>query len=258
MAGTPRIYPSPSELANAAADEVIRRVCAGVEARGRFALVLSGGSTPLALYRRLAERANDPTVPWGAVEWFWGDERPVPPDHPESNFGAAWEALLSKLPIPNARLHRIEGELAPEPAAVRYEAEIRRVFALGPAERPRFDLVLLGLGTDGHTASLFPGSPALAETERLVVANRVEKLDSHRITLTYPALNAARTVLFLVAGAEKEEVLKQVLERPRQLERLPAQGVAPTAGELLWWVDREAARQLASADTTARVRQPRR
>lgn len=241
MTATLRVFPTAGELAAAAADEVVHRLRDAVVARGRASLVLAGGSTPMSLYQLLAARADDPTVPWSAVDWFWGDERTVPPEHPESNFGAAWSVWLSKLPIAPERLHRIEGELPAEEAAARYEREIRRALSLGPAELPRFDLVLLGLGTDGHTASLFPGSPALSERQRLVAAPWVAKLGSHRLTLTYPALNSARAVHFLVAGAEKAEVLAQVMRGPFQPDLLPAQGVRPERGELHWWLDEEAA-----------------
>ncbi len=243
MSGSLHIHGSPFELAAAAADEVVARARAAVASRGRFSLVLAGGTTPLALYRRLAERAEDSTVPWAAFDWFWGDERPVPPEHPESNFGAAWEVLLSRLDLPPERVHRLQGELPPQEAASRYEAEIRRTFELGSHEPPHFDLVLLGLGTDGHTASLFPGCSALAERKALVAATWVEKLGHHRLTLTYPALNAAAQVLFLVAGADKAEVLGQVLHGPHEPERLPAQGIQPVTGELSFWVDRAAAGQ---------------
>lgn len=218
-----------------------------VAARGRFAVALSGGSTPRALFQRLAEPPRRDEIPWARVEVFWADERCVPPDHPDSNYGMARAALLDPIGVPAERVHRVPGE-APDPAAAAAacEAEIARALGGTPGGPPPvLDLVLLGMGADGHTASLFPGTAALAERRRWVMANFVPRLAAHRITLTYPILNRAAHVLFLVAGADKAEVLREALEGPPEPERLPAQGVRPDAGELVWLVDRAAARRLA-------------
>ncbi len=238
--GELRVAADPAALAVQAAEEFLRRARQAVEARGTFRVALSGGSTPLALFRQLALSAADPTIPWASIDWFWGDERCVPPDHPESNFRAADEELLARLDVPVDRVHRIRGELAPEKAAAEYESELRRAFALRAGEVPRFDLVLLGLGIDGHTASLFPGTAALTERERLAVSNWIPKLGTHRITLTFPVLNRAACVIFLVAGADKALTLRRVLYDEPTPETLPAQGVRPEEGELIWWMDRAA------------------
>jgi 6-phosphogluconolactonase len=179
-------------------------------------------------------------VDWARVHVFWGDERCVPPDHPESNYRLAREALLDHVPLPPANVHRIPTEQEPVQAAADYEQTLRRFF--GPGSVPRFDLVLLGLGTDGHTASLFPGTPAVHEYERWVVAHYVSSLPAWRVTLTPAVLNAADQVTFLVAGEEKAGALKQVLAGPYQPDVLPAQVVRPAGGSLLWLVDDAAAR----------------
>lgn len=209
---------------------------------GVFRVALAGGSTPKRLYTALVSAPID----WSKVLFFFGDERCVPPTHADSNYRMAREALLSKVAIPNTNVHRIYAETDDKHAAAEeYEEELERVWGLIHHEMPRFDLVLLGMGSDGHTASLFPGTTALAETKRRVVANRVEKLGTWRITLTAPVINAAREVVLLVAGADKARVLKEVLQGPRDPSRLPAQLVDPSDGELAWLVDRAAAAELA-------------
>jgi 6-phosphogluconolactonase len=211
--------------------------------RGRFTVALSGGSTPRSLHTLLAGPDFRDQVDWTQVEFYWGDERYVPPDDPESNFRMARETLLNRLPeVRPQQIHRIHTELPdPAQAADLYEQELRREFALGAGELPRFDLIFLGLGPDGHTASLFPHTEALRARERLVVANYVSKLASHRITLTAPVLNAAATVAFLVAGSDKAAALVAVLEGPRNPETYPAQLVQPATGTLYWLVDSAAA-----------------
>ncbi|HET8608585.1 MAG TPA: 6-phosphogluconolactonase, partial [Burkholderiales bacterium] len=182
-----RIVENPQALARVAADEFLRRAVVAVQRNGKFSIALSGGSTPKALYSLLAtDPASKRDLPWDKTHVFWGDERPVPPDHADSNFRMAHEALLSKVPVPAASVHRIAGELAAEQAAVDYERALIECFGLQGGELPRFDLVLLGLGPEGHTASLFPGTRALHEERRLAVANWVGKFDSERITLTAP------------------------------------------------------------------------
>jgi 6-phosphogluconolactonase len=180
--------------------------------------------------------------------FFWSDERHVPPDDPESNYRMAKESLLSKVPIPAANVFRVAGE-NPDAvsAAAEYEQTLRKFFASGPREVPRFDLILLGLGPDGHTASLFPETTALAEKSRLVVANRVEKLKTTRITFTLPLLNAARSIAFLVSGTDKAGILKEILEGNAPGEKYPSKLVRPNDGDVIWFVDRAAASELSAA-----------
>lgn len=234
-------------VSRAAAEEVVACARAAVLARGRFTLVLSGGSTPRRLYELLADPPFRELVDWGRVEVFWGDERCVPPDHSDSNYRMAHAALLAKVPISSARVHRMHAERDDRDAAAReYSVEIAKTFAVAPAgEPPVFDLILLGLGPDGHTASLFPHTEAVRERRRWVVRNYVPKFQADRITLTPPILNRGETILFLVAGADKAPVLQEVLEGPLDPDRLPSQLIRPAAGRLVWLVDRAAASQLA-------------
>ncbi len=243
--GEPReiqVFDDAAELARAAADEIASRIRRTWRESGRFTWALSGGSTPRALYRLLASEPYRESLPWHAIHFFWGDERHVPPDHPQSNFRMAREAMLDFVPVPAGNIHRIHRIVAEEPdaehAALLYEAELRSFFALAPGDWPRFDLVLLGLGEDGHTASLFPGSAAVRERERLVVAPWVEALKTLRITLTPPVFNHARCTLFLVTGGEKAAAVRAVLEGERQPDRYPAQVVE---GNRWWMMDRAAA-----------------
>ena len=239
-----RVFADAAELMQAAAGEIVRAAEQAVAARGRFTWALSGGSTPRDLYRLLASDSWRDRLPWPAIHFFWGDERHVPPDHPESNFRMAREAMLDTVPVPSDNIHRVRAE---EPdvqrAAAEYEATLRSFF--DPTDDwPRFDLILLGLGKDGHTASLFPGGAAVHERERLVVAPWVEAQRTYRITLTPPVLNHARRAVFLVSGEEKAEALHAVIEGEHQPDRYPAQVVE---GNCLWMVDRAAARLLQSA-----------
>jgi 6-phosphogluconolactonase len=234
------------ELSRAAASEFNEQARRAVQGKGLFSLALSGGSTPKSLYSLLA---NDPSfrteVPWDKIDFFWGDERHVPPDHPESNYRMTNESMFSKVSVPSENIHRIRAENPDaQQAADGYEETVRTFFRLKAGDLPRFDLVLLGMGPDGHTASLFPGTEALREQRRLVVANWVEKFHTHRITMTLPALNQAAFVLFLVSGEEKAETLRQVLEERGQKSPLPSQLIRPTHGRLLWLVDRGAGRLL--------------
>ena len=214
--------------------------------RGRFNVVLSGGSTPRAFHTLLAAPPYRDQVEWSQVHFYWGDERCVAPDDPESNFRMARETLLDKVPIREAQIHRIHTEDDPVAAARLYADELRQDFGLAEGQLPRFDLIYLGMGPDGHTASLFPHTAALAVTEHLVTANYVPKLAVNRITLTYPVLNAAAAVAFLIAGADKSDALAAVLEGPREPETYPSQLIAPTDGDLYWLVDRAAAAKLAA------------
>jgi 6-phosphogluconolactonase len=246
------VVETPADVATAAAKDLV----AAAANRERFTLALSGGSTPRSLYRLL----GDPTAPfrsrldWSQIHFFWGDERHVPPQHPDSNFRMVREALLDELPVPPGNIHRIRAEEKDaSTAAAEYEEELRRFFGLRPGGVPRFDYVLLGLGEEGHTASLFPGSPVLHETKHLVAAPWVAAQQTFRITLTPPVLNAAARVAFLVAGAAKAAALHAVLDGVRHPDEIPAQIVAPTDGSLVWFVDRAAAIQVApdgSLDTT--------
>ncbi len=240
-------------VARAAAERIVARVQDAPADRGRCALALSGGSTPRALYRLLARDPYRARVAWDRVELFWGDERCVPPSDPESNYRMAKESLLDAVAVPPARVHRIPAGTG-EPAAVAraYEAELARVLGGTPGgPPPRLDLVLLGMGADGHTASLFPRSPALAESVRWVVATAAPVGVPERITLTWPILNRAAHVLVLVAGPDKAGTLRDVLEGPRDPGRLPAQGIQPAAGTVEWLVDRAAAARLSAAETSA-------
>jgi len=241
-----RVFPDAEAVSRAAAEEFVRRASDAIAARGRFTVALSGGSTPKRLYELLAEPALRSQADWGRVELFWGDERCVPPDDAASNYHMAREAMLSRLPIPPGRVHRMEAERPDRDAAARdYQTVIARTFghdADGPP--PAFDFILLGMGPDGHTASLFPETAALDETARWVVVNQAPKPPADRLTLTYPVLNAAYEVLFLVAGADKAGVLAEVLEGPPDPKRLPSQGVRPDNGRLVWFVDRPAAARL--------------
>jgi 6-phosphogluconolactonase len=201
-------------------------------------VALSGGSTPKGLYKALAG-TEFASLPWDKIFFFWGDERHVPPNHADSNYRMVEDALLSKVPVPTENVYRVRGEeIDAEGVAQEYEQVIRDFFRLKAGEFPRFDLVLLGLGPDGHTASLFPESFALSETRRIVVANWVERLKTHRITFTYPVLNAAACDIFLVSGLEKREKVRQILEEHQDF---PAGKVDPKDGDLLWFLDRAAA-----------------
>lgn len=238
---------TPQDLFQAAAEEVIRLATEAVSQRGRFTIALSGGSTPKNLYTLIAANASA-TLPWDQMFFFWGDERHVPLDDPESNYRMAKEALLSKVPIPPANVFPIPAEKEDAAAgAEAYERTVRKFFALNNNEFPNFDLILLGMGPDGHTASLFPESPALQEKSRLVVANWVEKLKTSRITFTLPVLNAARCVAFVVSGADKAAVLHEVLEGSAPADKYPSKLVRPTNGRLIWFLDRAAASQLSTA-----------
>lgn len=222
--------------------------------RSRFTLALAGGSTPRRLYELLASAPQREQVPWGKVEIFWTDERPVPKEHRDSNFRLAYETLLRKIPVSPAQIHRMPGECEDlEQAAEDYQGELARTFAIsaegGP---PMLDLVLLGLGYDGHTASLFPGTAALSERQRWVVANYVPPLRSMRLTLTIPMLNRAARIVFLVAGSDKADALASVLAEPLALEPLPAQLIAPIQGHIDWLVDATAAQKLPHTPTLCR------
>lgn len=229
---TIEIYNDPNEVAGAAAKYFVRR-------SGR-SVALSGGSTPRLLYERLAESFRD-QIAWDRIHFYWSDERHVPPDHPESNYRMAYEALLSRVPVPSGNIHRIPAE---NPNAV--EAAAQYETTLRETSGERLDLIFLGLGADGHTASIFPGSEVLEEKTQLVAAPWVEKFKSYRITMTLPLLNNGASIVFLVTGKEKAEIVKEVLHGPK---RYPAQEIQPVSGELIWMLDRDAGRFLNHKDT---------
>jgi len=243
-----RVVDDPAALAREGAEAFVRLANEAVEAHGSFSVALSGGSTPKVLFGLLATEYLD-RVPWRGVHVFWGDERHVGPEHPDSNYRMAREAMLSKVPIPEENVHRVEAE-NPDAAAAAdaYARTLDASFHPEAGAFPRFDLVMLGMGPDGHTASLFPHTEALGERSSTVVANWVAKFDTHRITLTVPVLNAAANVLFLVAGADKAEALREVLQGEPNSDEYPSQLVRPTSGRLVWLVDRAAA-SLLSADS---------
>ena len=239
---TIEVLATPADLFRGAAEEFVRLGRSAIGAQGRFTVALSGGSTPKNLYSLLPENYAD--FAWARTFFFFGDERHVPPDHPDSNYRMVSEALLAKIPIPAENVHRVRAENPDAAAAaLEYEEELRHFFELEPGELPRFDLILLGLGPEGHTASLFPDSGALEEQSRLVVANWVEKLNANRITFTFPVLNRAAEVMFLASGAEKADIVGQVL-RGNNTPPLPAQRVLPDDGKLVWMLDEAAAAKL--------------
>ena len=234
------------ELNRDAAAQFIASANAAIVRSGRFTVALSGGSTPKALYSLLASPAYIVRIDWSRTHLFWGDERCVPPDHPESNFRMVREALLTKINLPTQTIHRMIGEIEADHAAMAYEAALQRFFGLTEGELPRFDLIFLGLGEDGHTASLFPGSAALDEGKHLVATTYVEKLKAHRLTLTLPVINAAAQVTFLVAGQSKSAVVKEILGSDSHLCSYPATKVNPTDGWLTWLITADAAASLPS------------
>jgi 6-phosphogluconolactonase len=240
-----RIVADPDELAREGAGIFIARVQEALRERETCTVVLAGGATPRGLYSLLAaDESFRARLRWEKIDFFWGDERQVPPDHPDSNFRMANEMLLSKVPVPADHLHRIRGEEPDAPkAAEEYEGVLRSFFRLKPGEIPELDFILLGMGADGHTASLFPGTEALKERKRLVAPNWVPGLNAYRLTMTLPLLNKARYVLFLVTGEEKAETLRKVLEEKTN-ETFPAGLIRPSQGTCLWLVDRSAARLL--------------
>jgi len=233
-----KILESPRDLARAAAEHVVARCREAVEQRGSFSVALSGGSTPRLLFELLAD-PNEPfreLISWPRIHFFWSDERHVSPDHADSNYRMANKAMLSSVPVAKSNVHRV---LSENPNAAEAASEYEQtLIEITQQTLPELDLILLGLGTDGHTASIFPGSQVLHETKRLVAAPWVEKFQTYRITMTLPLLNNGASVVFLVSGSEKATIVKEVLEGP---EKYPAQAVKPTKGELLWMLDEDAA-----------------
>jgi 6-phosphogluconolactonase len=248
-----RIYENPEALATAAAEEFFRRAFQARANRQLFSCALSGGSTPAQLFAHMSAEDSLTHLParfWDSIHFFWCDERNVPLSHPDSNYRLAKETLFDKIDIPRENLHPIQTELTSAAAAANaYENELKQFFALQPGAFPDLDLIFLGMGDDGHTASLFPHSESLKEKERLVAAPWVAKLETYRITLTLPVINNAACILFLIQGSGKAEILKRVLTSPLQPDLLPAQAIQPVAGELLWLADQAAAAELAGITT---------
>ena len=241
--GTVTVVPDAELLAVHAAHLVVSAVDRAAAADRRAVIALSGGSTPKQMGKLFAAEPMRSRMAWNSIEVFWGDERWVPLDDPESNAGEAMRGFLDRVPVAKERLHPFAtGGIDPEQSARDLEQEIRR---LTPGTAiPQFDLILLGMGDDGHTASLFPGTAAIHEAERLVVGHRVDKLDATRLTFTPPLINAARKVAFLVGGASKAEMLAAVLDGPVDFDMYPSQVVRPRSGDLTWIVDEAAASRL--------------
>lgn len=237
-----KVFPGREQLIQAAADKFVRVAAKAIATQGRFSVALSGGSTPRPLYALLGSEIFAGRVDWSRAHLFWGDERCVPPEDPRSNYHLVRETLLKIVPLPPEHIHRIRGEDDPLRAAAEYERELRNFFETGNG-RPRtsFDLVLLGMGEDGHTASLFPGCRAVTEQTRWVNAEYVKSASMWRITQTPVVINAARNVLFLVCGAGKAKAVRDVLQGPFQPEKLPAQAIKPLKGRLTWLLDKAAA-----------------
>jgi 6-phosphogluconolactonase len=238
-----RIERLPDSAAVAARGAALFAACAAraIEERGQFVVALSGGSTPRALHESLTSDEWRPRLDWPYVEFCWGDERPVPPDDPQSNFGMARDTLLQPLGIADERIHRMRGEAADlAGAAAEYAGELTRLTAAPAQQPPVLDVILLGMGSDAHTASLFPHTDALHVRDRWVVANRVPALDTTRLTITFPVIHAARTVIVLVSGAGKAQALRAVMTGPPDPDRLPAQRLADAGGTVIWLVDEPA------------------
>jgi 6-phosphogluconolactonase len=242
------VLPDSAAVTRRAAEEFLKSVNEAIAQKGTFTVALAGGSTPKALYAMLSDDpAYSSKIPWAELHFFFGDERHAPPDSPESNFHMANQTLFSKGLVKPEQITRIKGEYKDtEKAALEYEQALRAYFKLQDGEYPRFDLVLLGMGDEGHTLSLFPGTRALHATNRIVVRNWVGKLFTERITLTAPAANQANRVIFCVTRADKALALKAVLEGPYEPEQLPAQFIQPVHGKLLWLVDQAAGSMLAT------------
>ncbi len=224
-----------------AAEEIAYFAGEAVCTHGEFTLCLSGGSTPAAIYELLGSKFQF-SIAWNEIQLFWGDERCVPPNDPASNYAMTQRTLLSKLTLEPSQVHRIFGEKAPDEAARAYEADLRSHFKLGEGEFPRFDVTLLGIGENSHTASLFPGSAAIHESERTAIAVEVDDpTQRHRVTITPPVINNAARIFFLASGASKAQAVWNILKGPRDVDKFPAQVVAPDNGEVIWLLDKAAA-----------------
>jgi 6-phosphogluconolactonase len=248
------VKPDSAALARRAAEQFVEIAEQAAATRGRARIAISGGSTPKAAFQLLADPSEPflKRMPWEKLDLYWVDERTVPPDDPDSNYRMTRGAMLDHVPLKPEQVHRMEGELEPEVAAARYESLLRNTFRLEGAETPRFDLVALGMGDDGHTASLFPHTDAIHELGRLVTANQVPQKDTWRITLTWPVINQAGSVFFLIGGKNKAELVKEVFAGPRDPERLPSQLIWPSSGILTLILDKGAAALLPAADEHGR------
>jgi|SRR5215470_4340179 len=242
-----QVFSNLADLFKAGADDFAALANAAIESKGSFSVALSGGSTPKGMYSLLATEYAT-RVHWDKISFFWGDERHVPPDHQESNYRMAYESLLSKVNAKKENIYRVRAENQnPELAAEDYEKTLRKYFGVKEEEFPRFDLVLLGMGQEGHTASIFPGTRAVLERHRLVVANWVEKFQTYRITFTIPVLNAAAAVIFMVTGKDKERAAACVFDDKSAPQQFPAKMVQPSDGKLIWLLDQDAAGSLQRA-----------
>lgn len=248
------VEPDSAALSRCTARHFVEAAEHAVARRGRARMAISGGSTPKAAFQLLADPAEPwlKRMPWDKLDLYWVDERTVPPDHPDSNYGMTKVAMLDHVPLKPEQVHRMEGELDPEVAAARYESLLRNTFRLEGAETPRFDLVALGMGEDGHTASIFPHTEAIHEMGRLVTANQVPQKDAWRITLTWPVINQSSAVFFLIGGKNKAEMVKEVFTGPRDPERLPSQLIWPAGGILTLILDKDAAVMLPPTDGQGR------
>jgi 6-phosphogluconolactonase len=246
-----RVYDGADALSRAAAEHFLETAKAAVAARGKVRIAISGGNTPKTTFGLLANPAEPfvKAMPWEQIELYWVDERCVPPDHPDSNYRMTREAMLSKVPLKPEQIFRIEGEFEPEVAAARYETAIRAQFRLEGAEVPRFDVLALGMGNDGHTASLFPHTDGLHELTRIAIANHVpQQKETWRVTLTQPVIVEAAEIFFLIEGQAKADPLHRVLEGPYDPETLPSQLIQPKSGKLLYLLDKDAAALLPPTD----------
>ena len=239
--GEIKVLPDVEALTSKALEVIIAAAQSAIQDRGQFSMALSGGSTPETVYRALAAPENRTRLDWAHMHLFWGDERHVPPNHPDSNFRMVKEHLLAVVPIPDENVHRVPAEMEVRMAAFHYEEVLRQYF---DGEWPRFDLVLLGMGEDGHTASLFPHSAGLNEEQRWFIANYAPKRKDWRLTLTKNAINAARNIIVLVLGDVKADRLRKVLTGPEKPEDNPIQLIRPSDGQMVWLLDREAAKYL--------------
>ena len=239
-----RVLPDTESLFQASAKEFASQAEAAIKAQDRFAVALSGGSTPRGMFSLLAANYRD-RLPWDKVYFFWSDERHVPPDSSDSNYRMAYESLLSRVPVPQTNIFRVPAEKPDaHEVAAEYDETVRQFFQIPQGTFPQFDLILLGMGPDGHTASLFPETSALHEKGRLVVSNWVEKLKTDRITFTAPLINRAKGVMFLIAGADKSQALREVMEGNQSPDLYPSKLIHPACGRSIWWVDQAAAAAL--------------
>jgi len=233
-----QIYPSKKELIIATTEKIIDTIEQSIQKHGLCNIALSGGNTPYDIYSLLAENSYRDSVDWSCVHLFWGDERMVSPDHPDSNYGMTRQTLLAHIAIPEDNVHRIRGEIAPEQASIEYTELLHDHFK---KDSSHFDLILLGIGEDGHTASLFPGTDAVVENNQPVTAVFVPKFNTWRVTMTLPVLNAAREIIFLASGSSKSNIVQRILSIEQPTKDIPATLVNPENGMVHWMMDSDAA-----------------